>query len=66
MSRAGMPSVMQMTSLMPASAASTIASGANGAGTKMMWCWRRSLDGLGHGVVDRHATSSDAWPPCPA
>jgi hypothetical protein len=36
MSWAGMPSVMQQTSLMPASAASMIASAQKAAGTKMM------------------------------
>ena len=36
MSSTGMPSVMQTTSAMPASAASRIASAANGGGTKII------------------------------
>ena len=52
-----MPSVMQMTTVMSASAASRMASAAPGAGTKiseqsMGPC---SVDGLGDGVEHRHA-----------
>ena len=56
MSRAGMPSVMHTTSSTPASAASRIASAANGGGTKISEALAPvSVDRVVHRVEDRHA-----------
>ena len=56
MSLIGIPSVMQAISATPASAASTIASAANGGGTKIIEALAPvSRDGVGHGVEDRDA-----------
>ena len=53
MSMTGMPSVMQMTSGMPASAASRMASAAKGGGTKMTRRVRAGgFHGFGDGVED--------------
>ena len=52
MSFAGMPSVMQTTSAMPASAASMMASAANGGGTKI-------TRGVGAGGLHASATVSN-------
>ncbi len=52
MSRAGMPSVMQTISGMPASAASMMASAANGGGTKITVALAPVAHRLGHGVED--------------
>ena len=57
MSSTGMPSVMQMTSAMPASAASMIASAANGGGTKIT---RRVGAGLLHRLRRRCRRSAPA------
>ena len=51
-----MPSVIATITVMPASAASMIASAANGGGTKIMVALAPvAVDGLGAGVEDRHA-----------
>ena len=56
MSSVGMPSVMQTTSAMPASAASITASAANGGGTKMTEALAPVfLHRVAHGVEDRPA-----------
>ena len=57
MSSVGMPSVMQMITLICESAASRMASAAPGAGTKIseQSIGPALLDGLGDGVEDRHA-----------
>ena len=56
MSSVGMPSVMQTASGRPASAASMIASAANGGGTKMTDALAPvSLHGIGDGVEHRPA-----------
>ena len=65
MSWAGMPSVMQMTSSMPESAASRMASAAKGAGTKMrevlaLVRWTASST-----VLNTGTDSSHSMPPRP-
>jgi hypothetical protein len=53
MSLTGTPSVMQQISFTPASAASRIASAANGGGTKIIVASRRRVHRLLDGVEDR-------------
>ena len=56
MSRTGIPSVIATITVIPASAASMIASAAPGGGTKIIVALAPvGLDGLGAGVEDRHA-----------
>ena len=66
MSSTGMPSVMQTISGMPASAASRIASAANGGGTKITLASAPvAFDRLGHRVEHRQLEMR-ARRPCPA
>ncbi len=58
-----MPSVIATITAMPASAASMIASAANGGGTKIIVALAPvACDGLGAGVEDRHAQRRSSRP----
>ena len=64
MSWAGMPSVMQMTSSMPASAASRIESAAKRGGTKTI-AVLAPASSTAACTVSNTGTPSTSWPPLP-
>ena len=64
MSWAGMPSVMQTTSPMPASAASRIESAAKRGGTKTMLVFA-PVSATASCMVLKIGTPSTSWPPLP-
>ena len=65
MSDTGMPSVMQMMSSTPASAASRIASAANGGGTNIMVALARVFLTASRTVLNTGTFPSTVWPPLP-
>ena len=64
MSSVGMPSVMQTTSGIPASAASMIASAANGGGTKITLALA-PVSATASATVSKTGMPSTFWPPLP-
>ena len=65
MSRTGMPSVMATITLMPASAASMIASAANGGGTKIIVASAPVWPTASRTVLKMGRPLGSCWPPLP-